>query len=318
MNPHLINHLAKAQIHDRLCDVDQHHVTPASQRPRSPRPLAPLNPGRNRSWMILAVLGTAQLMVVLDATVVNIALPSAQRTLHFSNDSRQWILTAYALAFGSLLLLGGRLSDWFGRKWTLITGLAGFAVASAAGGAAQSFAMLVGARACQGAFAALLAPAALSLLTTTFTEPAERARAFGVFAAIAGSGSSIGLLLGGLLTQVAELALQHVRQSRVRVGRGCRCAGAHPQLQAPDTPALGHPRHGRGVGWLVRAGVRLLACPNHQVGQPGDSRDADRRLPAVGGVRRPGITDCAPASSAACRRRAQPGRVVDVDRHCRR
>ena len=152
-------------------------------------------------WMILAILGTAQLMVVLDATVVNIALPSAQQALHFSNDNRQWIITAYALAFGSLLLLGGRLSDWFGRKWTLIAGLSGFALASAVGGAAQSFGMLVAARAVQGAFGAMLAPAALSLLTTTFTEPSERAKAFGIFAAIAGSGASIGLVLGGALTQ---------------------------------------------------------------------------------------------------------------------
>ncbi|MGZ4216058.1 MAG: MFS transporter [Solirubrobacteraceae bacterium] len=159
------------------------------------------SPNPKQRWMILAILGTAQLMVVLDATVVNIALPSAQQALHFSDDNRQWIITAYALAFGSLLLLGGRLSDWFGRKWTLIAGLSGFALASAVGGAAQSFAVLVGARAVQGAFGAVLAPAALSLLTTTFTKPSERAKAFGIFAAIAGSGASIGLLLGGTLTQ---------------------------------------------------------------------------------------------------------------------
>src|SRR5216684_613799 len=160
------------------------------------------NPHHARRWAILAVLGIAQLMVVLDATVVNIALPSAQRALHFSNDNRQWIVTAYALAFGSLLLLGGRISDVFGRKWTFIVGLLGFALASAVGGAAQSFPMLVGARAVQGAFGALLAPAALSLLTTTFTDTAERAKAFGLFGAIAGSGASIGLLLGGVLTDV--------------------------------------------------------------------------------------------------------------------
>jgi EmrB/QacA subfamily drug resistance transporter len=158
------------------------------------------NPHHARRWAILAVLGIAQLMVVLDATVVNIALPSAQRALHFSNDNRQWIVTAYALAFGSLLLLGGRISDLFGRKWTFIVGLIGFAMASAVGGAAQSFGMLVGARAVQGAFGALLAPAALSLLTTTFTDGAERAKAFGLFGAVAGSGASIGLLLGGVLT----------------------------------------------------------------------------------------------------------------------
>ncbi len=162
------------------------------------------NPHHERRWLILGVLGIAQLMVVLDATVVNIALPSAQRALHFTNDNRQWIVTAYALAFGSLLLLGGRFSDLFGRKWTFIVGLIGFAVASAVGGAAQSFEMLVGARAVQGAFGALLAPAALSLLTTTFTDAGERGRAFGIYGAIAGSGASIGLLLGGVLTQVLD------------------------------------------------------------------------------------------------------------------
>ena len=159
------------------------------------------NPHHERRWAILAILGIAQLMVVLDATIVNIALPSAQKALHFSNDNRQWIVTAYSLAFGSLLLLGGKISDLFGRKWTFIAGLSGFALASAVGGAAQSFVMLAAARAFQGAFGALLAPAALSLLTTTFTETSERNKAFGIFGAIAGSGASVGLLLGGLLTQ---------------------------------------------------------------------------------------------------------------------
>src|ERR1700681_1133042 len=163
-------------------------------------PMTSSNPHHARRWAILAVLGAAQLMVVRDAPVVNIALPTAQKALHFTNDNRQWIVTAYALAFGSLLLLGGRISDLFGRKWTLIVGLLGFASASAVGGAAQSFGMLVGARAVQGAFGALLAPAALSLLTTTFTDAKERPKAFGLYGAIAGSGASIGLLLGGVLT----------------------------------------------------------------------------------------------------------------------
>jgi EmrB/QacA subfamily drug resistance transporter len=140
-------------------------------------------------------------MVVLDSTVVNIALPSAQADLGFSNGDRQWIVTAYSLAFGSLLLLGGRLSDLIGRKRTFIIGLIGFAAASALGGAADSFGMLVGARALQGAFGALLAPTALAVLTTTFTVPKERARAFGVFGAIAGAGGAVGLLLGGYLTE---------------------------------------------------------------------------------------------------------------------
>jgi EmrB/QacA subfamily drug resistance transporter len=161
-----------------------------------------VNPHHDRRWAILAMLGIAQLMVVLDATIVNIALPSAQKDLGFSNDNRQWIVTAYALSFGSLLLLGGRLADLFGRKWTFVIGLLGFAVASAFGGAAQTFGVLVAARALQGAFGALLAPSALSLLTTTFTEPRERAKAFGIFGAIAGGGAAIGLLLGGILTEV--------------------------------------------------------------------------------------------------------------------
>jgi EmrB/QacA subfamily drug resistance transporter len=152
-------------------------------------------------WAVLALLGVAQLMVVLDATIVNIALPSAQSALHFSTDNRQWIITAYALAFGSLLLLGGKLGDLFGRKWTLIGGLIGFAVASAIGGFSQSFGMLVAARALQGAFGALLAPSALGLLTVTFQGSPDRPKAFGIFSAIAAGGASVGLLLGGVLTQ---------------------------------------------------------------------------------------------------------------------
>ena len=157
-------------------------------------------PSPNR-WAVLALLGVAQLMVVLDATIVNIALPSAQRALHFSTDSRQWVVTAYALAFGSLLLLGGKLGDLFGRKWTLIGGLIGFSVASAIGGLAQSFGMLVAARALQGAFGAILAPSALGLLTVTFQGSPDRPKAFGIFSAIAAGGASVGLLLGGVLTQ---------------------------------------------------------------------------------------------------------------------
>jgi EmrB/QacA subfamily drug resistance transporter len=152
-------------------------------------------------WWILGVVGLAQLMVVLDATIVTIALPTAQHDLGFSNADRQWVVTAYALAFGGLLLLGGRLSDLVGRRRMLIIGLVGFAVASAVGGAATSFGVLVIGRGAQGAFGALLAPAALSTLTVTFTDPAERGRAFGVYGAIAGAGGAVGLLLGGLLTE---------------------------------------------------------------------------------------------------------------------
>ena len=167
----------------------------------SPAPAATETAAPSRRWLTLAVVGLAQLMVVLDNTVVNIALPSAQADLDFSDGDRQWVITAYALAFGSLLLLGGRISDLIGRKRAFIIGLIGFAVASALGGAASSFGLLVAARALQGAFGALLAPTALAVLTTTFVIPKERARAFGVFGAIAGAGGAIGLLLGGLLTE---------------------------------------------------------------------------------------------------------------------
>src|ERR1700755_1377039 len=154
-----------------------------------------------RRWLILGCIGRAQLMVVLDLTVMNVALPSAQRALGFSTVDRQWVVTAYSLAFGSLLLLGGRLADLLGRKVTFLAGLAGFAGVSAIGGASVNFAILITARACQGVFAALLVPSALSLLTTTFTEQKDRNTAFGVFGAIAGAGGAVGLLLGGLLTE---------------------------------------------------------------------------------------------------------------------
>lgn len=155
----------------------------------------------NHRWLILAVLSIAQLMVVLDATIVNIALPEAQTALDFSDGQRQWVITAYSLAFGSLLLLGGRINDLFGRKNSFIVGLVGFAAASALGGWGPSFEVLVTARALQGAFGALLAPAALSLLTVTFAGSADRGKAFGIFGAIAGAGGAIGLLMGGFLTE---------------------------------------------------------------------------------------------------------------------
>ncbi|WP_037858402.1 MFS transporter [Streptomyces sp. NRRL S-340] len=157
-----------------------------------------------RRWWGLVIIALAQLMVVLDATIVNIALPSAQKALGMSDGNRQWVITAYTLAFGGLLLLGGRIADLVGRKRTFIIGLVGFAVASAIGGASESPGMLFGARALQGVFGAVLAPSALSLMTTTFTDPRERGKAFGIYGAIAGAGAAIGLLLGGVLTSYAN------------------------------------------------------------------------------------------------------------------
>jgi EmrB/QacA subfamily drug resistance transporter len=157
-----------------------------------------------KRWLALGVIAVAQLMIVLDASIVNIALPSAQRDLDISDADRQWVVTAYTLAFGGLLLLGGRVADFVGRKRVFVIGLIGFAAASALGGLASTALLLYAARGLQGVFAALLAPAALSLISVTFTETKERATAFGVFGAISGGGAAIGLLLGGVLTEYAS------------------------------------------------------------------------------------------------------------------
>jgi EmrB/QacA subfamily drug resistance transporter len=154
-----------------------------------------------RRWYVLAVVSIAQLMSMLDVSVVNVALPSAQADLGFGNDARQWVITAYALAFGSLLLLGGRVGDLFGRRRVFLTSLVAFALASALCGAAPSFAVLVVARALQGAAAAMLAPAALGILITTYTGQGDRGKAFGVFAAVTMGGGGVGLVLGGILTE---------------------------------------------------------------------------------------------------------------------
>lgn len=170
---------------------------------RAESDLAP-NGQNPKRWLALGIIAVSQLMIVLDASIVNIALPSAQHALHISTANRQWVITAYTLAFGGLLLLGGRVADYLGRKRVFIVGLVGFAAASAIGGLAPNSAALFGARALQGAFAALMAPAALSLISVTFTEAHERARAFGVYGAISGGGAAIGLIAGGVLTEYAS------------------------------------------------------------------------------------------------------------------
>src|SRR3984957_10339579 len=217
---------------------------------------APARPAEDsnyaRRWWILALLGTAQLMVVLDATIVNIALPHAQAALGFSNNDRQWIVTGYSLAFGSLLLLGGRIADLFGRKQVFIIGVIGFAAASAFGGAAQNFDMLLIGRVVQGAFGALLAPATLSLLTTTFRNPVERAKAMGIYGGIAGAGASVGLLLGGVLTEYLDW--RYVMYVNVLIA-AIALVGAVTLLKhiaAPDRPKL-------DLVGTVLAGVGLFA-----------------------------------------------------------
>ena len=221
----------------------------------------------------MLVVAVAQLMVVLDATVVNIALPSAQHALGFSNNDRQWVVTCYALAFGSLLLLGGRIGDMFSRKRVLIAGLAGFAVSSAIGGAAVSFPMLVTARTLQGAFGALLAPAALGTLTSTFTDQRERGRAFAVYGAVSSGGAGVGLILGGVLTQY--LSWRYTLYVNL-VFAAFAIAGALAWIRSsPGHPAAaGLGRHWAGLGRAVPDRVRLLPGRDRRVGGP-----ADRHLP---------------------------------------
>ena len=262
-----------------------------------------------RRWLILAVIGLAQLMVVLDVTIMNIALPSAQHALHFTNVDRQWVVTAYSLAFGSLLLLGGRLADLIGRKVTFMAGLAGFAVASAVGGAAVSFAMLVTARACQGAFGALLAPAALSLLTTTFSDPKERGKAFGVYGAIAGAGGAVGLLLGGVLTEYLSwrwCLYVNLFFAGVAIAGGALLLTQQPS--AAGRPA-GHPRRAAGLRRRVLPGLRVLERRARTAGHAPSTYGflaaggaAARRVRGLAGPGQP------PAAAAAGRPRPQPGR----------
>jgi EmrB/QacA subfamily drug resistance transporter len=215
-------------------------------------------------------------MLVLDGTIVNIALPSAQQALGFSDGDRQWVVTAYALSFGSLLLVGGRLGDMFSRKWVFITGLVGFAIASAIGGAAGSFAVLVTARALQGAFGAILAPAALGTLVSTFNDPRERGRAFGVFGSVAAGGSAVGLVLGGVLTEdlswrwclyvnlvfaaiAAAGALAYMRGGRPASSPRMDWLGAVLACAAPFAIVFGLSQ-AQAAGWTAALTLGSLVC----------------------------------------------------------
>jgi EmrB/QacA subfamily drug resistance transporter len=229
-----------------------------------------------RRWIVLGVVAICQLMIVLDASIVNIALPQAQHALNISTANRQWVITAYTLAFGGLLLLGGRIADYRGRKRVFVIGLIGFAIASALGGVAPDAGVLFAARALQGAFAAVMAPAALSILAVTFTEPKERATAFGVFGGISGGGAAIGLIVGGVLTQYASwrwcllvntpiaiiaaiVALRVVTESRVE-------GDAHFDLAGAGTVTLGLVSLVYGftkadtAGWSATSTILFLAA----------------------------------------------------------
>lgn len=235
-------------------------------------------PGQDpRRFLILAVLALTQLMVVLDATIVSIALPQIQGRFAISDGDRQWVVTAYGLAFGGLLLLGGRVADFWGRKRSLVLGVLGFAVASAIGGFAVDAGMLYGARTLQGVFAALLAPAVLSVLSTTFTEPKERASAFALYGAIGAGGAALGLVLGGLLTEylswrwcllvnlplsalAAAGAVRWVRPSRVEGSTRYDVPGAVLVTGGLAGLVYGFTRASRpGDGWTTGPTIAVLA-----------------------------------------------------------
>src|ERR1017187_7253384 len=266
-----------------------------------------------RRWMILVVVAVAQLMVVLDSTIVNIALPSAQHALGFANSDRQWVVTGYALAFGSLLLVGGRLGDMYNRKWVFITGLIGFAVASAIGGAAVSFVMLVAARAVQGAFGAILAPSALGTLVSTFRDPRERGRAFAVFGSVAAGGGAVGLILGGVLTQY--LSWRYTLFVNL-IFAAIAVAGAPAYI--PGHPAAD------GLAWR-RAGLRravphrlwLLPRRDGRLDRHADPRLAGPRRGPAHRVRRSRTAIQSPAAAAEGHPRPHPGQLLRRGRHHR-
>ena len=274
------------------------------------------NPHHEQRWLILGVIGIAQLMVVLDSTIVNIALPSAQEDLGFSNDSRQWIVTAYALAFGSLLLLGGRLGDLFGRKWTFIGGLIGFAVASAIGGAAGSFGVLVAARAAPGRVRRPARPVrARRCSSTTFTDPDERGKAFGIFGAIAGGGAAVGLLLGGILTESLSWRWCLYVNLLFAIPTAIAALRLLVNQAAAGPPAHRHPGHAdRDAPACSRSSTASRTPRRTRWGHPVTISCSPPRSCCSTRVRRDRAPRRAPAAAAARRHRPHPRRLLPGDR----
>lgn len=249
---------------------------PAAIAVASPAPGSAVS--TSRRWWALVVISVSQLMISVDSTIVNIALPSAQRDLGISAANRQWVLTAYLLAFGGLMLLGGRIADLAGRKRVFLAGVVGFAAASILGGVAADTAMLITARALQGTCAALMAPAALSLITMTFPDGNERARALGVFSAIAGSGAAVGLLAGGALTEYvswrwsllvnAPIALAVAAGAALCVTGTETAPGSRRRLDVPGSVVISAAlmalilglSHAETAGWTAPATPALLAA----------------------------------------------------------
>src|SRR6058998_1758422 len=207
-----------------------------------------------RRWWALAVIVAAQFMVVLDVAIVNVALPSIKTDLHFTQESLQWVITAYSIFFGGVLLLGGRLADLLGRRRLFMIGLALFTVSSLLDGLAWSEASLIGFRALQGLGAALLSPAALSILTTTFREGRERNLALGIWGAASGSGGAAGVLLGGALTS----ALSWSWIFFINVPVGIAVIALSPILLRESRADLGHRRFDFAGATSITAGLMLL------------------------------------------------------------
>src|SRR5579862_198881 len=254
-----------AEVHERECPVlpcVPYTTVNADRLTEAPDPAPPGGEvgGSPRLGLALVVISTAQLMVVLDATIVNVALPSIQRSLHFSSAGLQWVISAYTLAFGGLLLFGGRLGDVMGRRRMFVAGLLVFSLGSLAGGLATSSAWLVAARAFQGAGAAIAAPTALSLIGDTFPEGPARTRAMGVYAAMSGAGGALGLLLGGVLTDIASWRWVLF----VNVPIGILVAAADPRA-IPRTVARGGHLDVRGAvaatGGMVALVYGLVRAP---------------------------------------------------------